>query len=118
MSKFGKPPIKHETTELFCKNCASIKVFDYSPIYQELTHPELSDQIRLELESSTITHYSWYLGLLCSDKFYEKYQRYPGTNQEWESDISLLKKVAADIVQNSSLKLSASAIKDEVFHEM
>ncbi len=81
----------------FCANVFTANQIETRSLWEEFRRPpehELLDNLSMALvdpyEVPEHTPLLWYLGVRACQVFYEKWGRYPGTSDDWESDITLL----------------------------
>lgn len=82
----------------FCANVFTVEQIQTRTICEEFQNPpdqEMLDEWRMALmdpfEVPELTPLLWYFGLRACQVFYQKFRRYPGTTDDWESDATLLR---------------------------
>ncbi|KAK6174690.1 hypothetical protein SNE40_017921 [Patella caerulea] len=109
--------ISEKDIKTFCRNSAFLRVIRCRSLKDEY-NPETANVtlIGQHLEDEDGDDVVFYTLLRSVDKFYEKYNHYPGYyTQQVESDITELKACLSKLLQDWSL---SSTVKDDYIHEM
>ncbi|KAK9709813.1 hypothetical protein K7432_008781 [Basidiobolus ranarum] len=108
--------IAEEQIEVFCKNAAFLKAFQYRSLIEEYQNNPNTKQIRKWLEDET-GNLPFYVIVRAVDRFYESYKRYPGQEDDTvEDDIKLLKESTASLLNEWGLSLDS--ISENDIHEV
>lgn len=86
-----------DSVQNFCANVFSVTQMSTRSLVEEISAPpdeEIMDDLKMNLmdpyEVEAHTPLLWYLGLRACHAFFKKQGRYPGTQDDWESDAPLL----------------------------
>ncbi|KAI8343276.1 ThiF family protein [Chlamydoabsidia padenii] len=90
-----------DAIETFCKNAAHIKLIHYRTIKEELEQPQT---VKIENLLTSDENMAYYILFRAADHFYIDHQRYPGTDDDDNKEVALLK--------NQVIKLLEGIIQD------
>ncbi|KAN0024848.1 hypothetical protein ACTFIV_009257 [Dictyostelium citrinum] len=113
LTKVGKSSISSDLVKKFCKNTRFLNIIRYRTISEEYNQPK-TNLITSELEQAD-TVMIFYILLRGIDKFYKTYHKYPGSSDDFESDIPLLKNVITQYL--SEINVSNDLVKDDYIAE-
>ena len=95
----------------FCANIFSVDQISTRSLiaeFQENPSEDLLGEWKMNLmdpyEVPVHTPLLWYLGVRACQRFFETHQRYPGTINNWESDVPLLQENYTQVVQHYQLQ--------------
>jgi len=92
------PDVLEDDIASFCANVFVVQQIETRTLVEEFRHSpseEIVDDLKMSLldpyEVPEHTPVLWYLGLRACQVFFQKHNRYPGTTDQWEADVALLR---------------------------